>query len=287
MESDKLTNIFEMLVERLTNIELQNDKMINHMKETCVKNGLLDKQLFGYPLDVKLIDGIQFAVNKPEYVLVAFPNQIYDKEALCLNLFKVDHVEKVKPILDDILTQPQRDRVFEYIKYVQATVDNEEIKELSCEELGIDSIYKNITEHILNHYFKKKNSKVIYVINNCEFPSFILKNVQDIDEIWSIVNDVLGFWNFTIKQRDVRDCMHVDSTPAYWVQFYIMLVGEDYDINWKSVFSKVTARQFDMFKSYVKRVRNGYQKTDNYLLTEDSLDVVEKRLKKMEQYVNK
>ena len=286
MESDKLINIFEMLVERLTNIELQNDKMMNHMKETCVKNGLLGKQLFGYPLDVKLIDGTQFAVNKPEYILVSFPNQQRDKKAFYLDLFKDDHVERVKPILDD-MSEAQRARVLEYIRYVQATADDEEIKELSCEELGIASIYKNITEYILNQYFKKKNSKVMYVINNCEFPSFILKNVQDIDEIWSIVNDVLGFWNFTIKQQEVDDCMHVKEVHANWVKFYIMLVGEDYDINWKSVFSKVTAQQFDNYTSYVRRVRNGLQKTDNYLLTEGSVHVVEKRLKQMEQYVKK
>ena len=224
MESDKLISVFEMLVERLTNIELQNATIINHLKETCVKNGLLEKKLFGYPLDVKLIqgtpfDGTPFDGRMPRYVLVSFPKQRYDKEPLRLCLFKDDHVEKIKNILDDTLTQSQMARVLEYIEYLKATPEKE-VKPLPCEELGIKSIYINFPDYILNQYFLKINSKLRFVITSGKFLSFIIQSVTNVDEIWSMVNNVLGFWDFTIKQRYiVDDCMHVNAYEDDIVNF--------------------------------------------------------------------
>lgn len=219
-------------------------------------------------MDVKLIDGTQFQVRKPEYVLVSFPNQSYSKDALYLRFDDQTHFEKVQPILEITLSQTQMSRVLEYIEYLKATPENEEIKNLKCEEIGVNSIYSNLTEYVLNQYFNHKNPKIHYIVNGInEFPSFILRNVKDVD-----------------------DCMHVTGFSANWKWFYIILVGEtlareeDYDINWKNLCSKVSTKQLDLFRLYIRRIRNGLTKTDNILLT-DNVDDIEERLRKIKQYI--
>jgi hypothetical protein len=291
---DKMIDVFEMLIERLTNIEIQNNKMMNHLKEKCMKDGILEKNLFGYPLDVKLIDGTQFHGKKCEYVLVSFPNQSYDKEALYLRLDNAAYFQKVKPLIEKILSQEQLSRVLEYIEYLKTIPDNEDVKALTCEELGINSIYNNFTEHILNLYFQDKNPKIRFIVNSInEFPTLILKNVEDVDEIWVIVKNVLDFWDFSMKQRYTDDCMHVKEFSNDWVWFYILLVGEifvreeHYDINWKNLYSKVSVKQFEHYTFHLKRIRNGLIKTNNCFLNEDVLDDIEKRLKEMEKHVRK
>ena len=288
MESEMLINVFEMLVERLTNIEMQNIKMMDHLKVNCVRQGLLEKHLFGYPLDVKLVDGMQFDVRQP-FVMVSFPELTPDDTSpLRLFLLTDDHLAKIKPILEETLDESQKTRVFEYIEYLKRVndVESEEITELTCEDLGLFSLFSNIHEHILNMYFRKLNPKIVWVINNVnDFPSFMLRDVHDVDEIWSVVSEAFGFWNFTVEQQVAGDYMQVEQVRGGWVNFHLLLMGQDDDINWNFVYSRVKPIDFEFYSAYLKRLRNEDQSTNNYWLSGIYLDEAEERLKKMGQVV--
>lgn len=52
--SDKMFDVFDMLVNRLTNIEIQNNKIITQLKCQCIQNKFLTKDLFEYPLNLTL-----------------------------------------------------------------------------------------------------------------------------------------------------------------------------------------------------------------------------------------
>lgn len=184
MENDKLIDVFEMLCERLGNIEKSVSNVEEHLKESQrVQIGKIDTNLFGWKINVRRVADFErhfeegWRAECPGSRLiraayVSYPDDLwlpawYDKEITkdalsdsmrgylqCLDQVKIDYLVKLEREL------------------AVKMESNAECESIMCSEIGIKSRYTYVHEFVVQQ---------------------VLLNLQD-DRVSNIQNESAGFW---------------------------------------------------------------------------------------------
>lgn len=118
INNEKLIEVFDMINERLYNIEASQQKIITHLKNKCIEQKKLDKELFSYPMNVCLIDNLSIKPN--DYVYVSF--QLFDNidelhKLGCNNsIYNSGFLNKVKYLLPNMFDKEQLDVILNEVE---------------------------------------------------------------------------------------------------------------------------------------------------------------------------
>ena len=267
--SQKLIEVFDMINERLYAIEKSNNQIKQHLKNKCIKDGELDKDLFDYPLDVNIIDK-HMSFDKQDFVYVTL--SIYDTyDCSIFTLCDIDDYNKVKESLPYILNEEQINVVEAYYKKYHV-LDNYDIEYIKCREIGVISIFNSIDEHILNEYLKLKHKNLHLLCPTIvDYYEMILKNVESIDETIQCVQDIYNFFGLNLKVNlSCKNKLNIIVCPNnYWVGFHILLNVPD-DIYNMEVLLKVYKINKTIIKQYIAYCNTLHN--DGYIKNHHALD---------------
>lgn len=282
---DKTTNetliaLFEMLNERLYNIEQSNNTIINHLKNKCINDGMLDKDLFGYPINISIIHHGDWDYPTQEQKLT---NGAY--AYITLNIHDTDcdrsndsyypmytvHFDKVKPMLEDVLSASQ-------IQAINKKRDNVDInqEDIKCCDLGIEDINVYVHDYLANLYIRSKFPKVERVLLNVteNYNDIIIKDAHTIDEVLSCACDVYDMLHLPLTSvASPRNRMFVCICPnTYFINLEMLLNNIDCEhiALYLSIPNDILLQYVNTMKN-LKNVR--YAKNHLWLNDESSFEV--------------
>ncbi len=279
MEEDKSILVFEMLVERLSALEMQNSKIVQNMKDTCIAQKMLRKNLFDYKIDVRLLDETSFVFKKEVRVLVE-PCQYSngcDMRFLCLA--DEDDYKKVENILNELFNNSQMQKIKDWIQY-RNTIENGDCKRLTCKELNIDTIFVDVEDYVLNKYLNKMTDNKLACFMPATSPCLILQNVSDVDEVMDVLAKLENAWDsLKFVQGNPRDNISLLSLYGHWWKFYLMLTADDNDFDMQN---HVSEASLNTFMDYLHRLEHGKTTTEFELLQDKSdIQYAQKTIRKM------
>ena len=272
--SQKLIEVFDMINERLYAIEKSNNQIKQHLKNKCIKNGELDKDLFDYPLDVNIIDK-HMSIRKEYFVYVTLSIFEGDTSSLFC-LCDVDDYNKVKESLPDILNEEQIRVVKSFYKKYHL-LDNYDIEYIKCKDIGVSSVFKNIDDYILDEYLKLKhhNLHLLFrptIVDNYEM---ILTNVESIDETIQCAKDIYNFFDLNLDKLSNKNKMNIILCPDnHRVGFEILLNIPKASCNMEALLKKhrINKKILQRYIAYCNRIFiEGYIKNHNYLENESAV----------------
>lgn len=229
--NETLIALFDMLNDRLYNIEQNSNKLVNHLKRKCFKNGLLDKEVFDYPIDVSLFfHGYNKTLNNESYAYVTINNCDLEKRSNdSYYPMYTCHYHKVRPLLEQRLTSTQLEKIDNHQK--QITINDQDMK---CQDIGIvDDVNMYIHDYLANIYIKSKYDMVdMVVLNITEICNdIIIKNITSIDDIvkcaCNVYNDLCLPLSELIDDT-TNDAMYVTICPSTdWKNIELLLNNID------------------------------------------------------------
>lgn len=198
MESDKLITVFEMLCDRLGNMEENISQMKEHLKENQrTKLGRVDSQLFGCSFNVKRVadrerDPDRFpAVFRPEVqgsrlisaAFIYYPNDPqlpYYYQEIVKDSMSKDMQDHLYGIDVEALVKLERDIL------VETEADG-----IKCSQVGLDSQYTYISDEIAQRTLEKHQDHRVKGIRHGTYGMWIWTHYQSagftIDELIGIV----------------------------------------------------------------------------------------------------
>jgi hypothetical protein len=259
ISNQRLIEVFDMINERLYNIEISQQKMITHLKNKCIEQKKLDKDLFSYPMNVCVIDNFDI---KPEYyVYVSF--QLFDNldelDKLCHNnsIYNNDFLNKVKYLLPNIFDKEQLDVILNEIE-----LQDENDYVLHCSDINIDSLYKYVGDYICTKYITDQENRVVMIV-----PSYgshydiVFKGLHNLDECiecFTKVYELLGLPLHNLASLLNNITMNVIQTK-YWLNFEILL-NIDEPENAVEIM-KIKKKDIEGYCSYLKTIpKQGFVK---------------------------
>lgn len=259
INNEKLIEVFDMINERLYNIEISQQKMTTHLKNKCIEQQKLDKDLFDYPMNVCLID--DFDIKPKDYVYVSF--QLFDNidelDKLCQNnsIYNNEFLNKVKYLLHDMFDKEQLDVILNEVK---SQDENDYV--LRCSDINIDTLYKYVGDYICNKYIKDQENRVVMIV-----PSYgshydiVFKGLHNLDECiecFTKVYEILGLPLHNLAS--LRNNMTINVIKnKYWLNFEILL-NIDEPENAVEIM-KVKKKDIEGYCSYLKCIpQQGYIK---------------------------
>lgn len=224
--SQTLVNVFDMINERLYSIEKNQNLLITHCKNKCLSEGKLDKDLFGYPMNVIVTNECKFNYN--EYICVNLHISHTcsdDYTTRWFEIFEKKHYNKVKDILPKLFNEKQLKILHDYV-----ADKSKHIYRLRCSTLDIKTIYSFVDEYIMNAYLKHTFKKVHMIIGWYKY-EIILKDMSCVDEVVEYVKtiyehlDFLGYNNFEMWVKTSTNNF-IEITPIYayktWLAYHLI-----------------------------------------------------------------
>jgi hypothetical protein len=217
VSNERLIDLFEMLIERLSNIEKSQDTMMKHLKNKCLDERKLDKDLFELPINVDTYyhGNDRIDTNTFIYVNHEFPDDIPEH---CLSITKPYVYDKVKSFLPKILSNKQIEKLDKFLSVADINNDDSK-KKLTCVELDICCWFSYVSDYILNAYVKHMFPNVEWVFPSFEANySFVLKNMTSIPEAVEYVESIFKHFgcslaNFATKNN--RLCVTLCQSEFY------------------------------------------------------------------------
>lgn len=231
MDNDKLINVFEMLCERLGNIEESVSAIKEHIKETQrTKLGRLDTNVFGWKFGVTR-DADFYRDDEgawqPETegsrliqaAFVHYPNCTeclpawYDKDIIketlpkflqeCLNGVDVDTLVKMER---DLLTQPE-----------------ETAESIKCSQIGLKSQYRYVSEFVAQQVLKHSVGKQAAGVQHAEFGMWIWAHSHHpgytIDDLVNIIQPAFEKLGISLASDQSIDISPISSAVAQVAAF--------------------------------------------------------------------
>lgn len=227
--NDTLIALFEMLNERLYNIEQGNNTMIKYLKNKCIKERVLDKDLFNLPGEVRTFYHVWNELEKG--TLVYMSPVILDEENIdFFSIYQKHNFIKVKPFLASILTSEQIEKVEQHVDVAK---DGEIIR---CKHLGVESTFIDIDHYIINEFVKHHCKNVQRVIYNFGFYDFILCGVSTFEQAIECVSKVFDLFDYPLKPL-VYDNGYINvilCPTKYWANFEIVCNSIIGSYDWKT-----------------------------------------------------
>jgi hypothetical protein len=193
--NNTLIALFEMLNDRLYNIEQSNNVLIEHLKNKSIRDRILEKKLFGFPIDVHTYYHGSSTIDANTIMFVShdFPD-IVPKDVL--SIYKPHVYEKVKPFVKTILTSEQEAKLDKSIQQPHLVNGR---PTLLCSDFGVKSFFVDIGHHIMNafvtHYFK--NVKMLLFGFECHY-NFVLRNMPTVEKAVEYVSNVFHFFDCSL-----------------------------------------------------------------------------------------
>lgn len=267
LNEDKLVLVFEMLVNRLTNIEIQNNSIINHLKQQCIERKKLPKELFNYPMDVELIDSTPFSFDKSsdEHLYVVWFDGV---DEIPSDILK----QKYESTLKEEFAETQIEKIINH---------NQDEDSIRCVDIGKESIFTYVDDHIISTYFTRKNKQCVYVLQDCAgVNAFIFRNIANIDEIFSLVN---SFYDDT--KTSSLSKMYIKEIHKNWMNFEIISKFEF--INYIKL-PRLTKKQLKTYLDSICRIKHDSEKTNDPYMDASSITSMKDTLRDLmdELYLN-
>lgn len=227
---DKTTNetliaLFDMLNDRLYNIEQTNNTLINCLKNKCFKKRVLDKDLFHFPADVRTH---YHSSNKFEEGTFVYASPVILEEEN-FSIYKKNNFDKLLPFISTILTVEQ---VKQLQKHNKQYVSGKNL--LTCRELSVDSSFLDIDHYIINEYVQHHCKKVNRVVPVGGRYDFVLDDVSTYEEAVECISKAFALFDCPLKQL-VSDDDYIDIVicpSKYWVNLEILCNTNSNMFNW-------------------------------------------------------
>jgi hypothetical protein len=259
--NETLIALFEMINDRLYNIEQTNNTIVKHLKNKCIKKCKLDKDLFGFPIDVHTYDHGVEKIDKDTlvYVSVVF---VTDDIIHHLSLCNEQVFNKVQPFLPSILTEEQ---ITTFKAHIAQMKPNKPFDVKTCEEFGIQSIFHDLEHHVINEYVTRNCKNIQQVVPAFNYYDFIVSGVTSVEEVVASVTNVFQTLNCPLKSILVsqHDYMNVVACCSkYWKNFEICCNGSIMAYNWETATEVLDLTQKNI-EEYIKYLEDAC-KNDRY-----------------------
>lgn len=208
VSSNKLIEVFDMINERLYNIEKSQNIMMTHLKNKCIQERKLDKDLFGFPIDVHTFYDETYIIEKHTllYVSTDFVNMSQDRE---FSIYKQKNFNIVKSFLPQIL---DNDKILK----LEQHVNNGTKGIITCKEFNIVSMFDDIDHHILNAFVTSHCRNVKWFFP-CFPYSFVLQNVSSMEEAVKCIENVNALFNISLSDVSIWG-YHLKITCCTWME---------------------------------------------------------------------
>jgi hypothetical protein len=263
---DKTTNetliaLFEMLNDRLYNIEQTNNTIVKHLKNQCIKKCILDKDLFGFPIDVHTHDHGVENINKDTlvYVSVVF---VTDELIHHLSLCNKQVFSQILSFLPTILTEEQ---ITTFKAHIAKKKSDNPFDMITCEEFGIQSIFRDLEHHVLNEYVTRNCKNIQQVVPAFDYYDFIVLGAASVEEVVASVTNVFQTLNCPLKSILVSQHDHMNVVACcskYWKNFEICCNGNIMAYNWETASGVLDLTQKNV-EDYIKYLEDAC-KNDRY-----------------------
>ncbi len=193
--NDTLIALFEMLNERLHKIEEGNNTLIEHLKNKSIRDRILEKKLFGFPIDVHTYYHTSPSIDKNTVLFVShdFPDVVPTN---VLSIYKPHVYNKVRPFLDTILSSEQQAKLEEMMK--NPTIIHGQ-PTILCSELGVTSIFVDIGDHIMNAFVTHHFKNVEMLLDGFEWHyNFVLKGLSTVEQAVEYVDSIFKFFDCSL-----------------------------------------------------------------------------------------
>lgn len=218
--NETLIALFEMLNERLYNIEQTNKTIVKHLKNQCIDKRVLDKDLFGFPIDVHTYHHGTPTIDQNTRMLVShsLPDVVTTR---LLSINRPNNFAKIRPFLPRILNDKGITKLENFVSNIK--FDDKCLSETSlpCAEFGIDTWFDHIHNYVLHEYIKDKFHNVEWVLPGFEgHYTFVLKELHSVEKAVEYVESIFKHFECSLEQI---------STPQNHI--CITLCSGKYDMN--------------------------------------------------------
>lgn len=275
VNSQQLIAVFDMINERLYSIEKSQKTMMTHLKNKCIKERKFDKDLFGYPMNVCLVDK-QHDIKSSFYTYVSLSLfDFYDVDHH--SIYNKDFFDEIKHFIPSILNAEQNDAVTRHINH-----EDDDKENMCCVDIGIHSIYKYINDYILNKHVKNIENKVVMIIpTHSQYYDIILKGLDNIDDCVTCCSQVYHALGLRLdKLHSFRNHINIIVCPSkLWLNFEILLSIDELN---KQVIEilKVKKNDVERYCSYIKRLqKEGYIQNHCHLDDSNGITLATKTMK--------
>ena len=204
----KLIEVFDMINERLYGIEKSQNIMMTHLKNKCIQERKLDKDLFQIPIDVHTFYDETYIIEKHTllYVSTEFVNMSQDRS---FSIYKQKNFNIVKSFLPQIL---DNDKILK----LEQHVNNGTKDIITCNEFNIVSMFDDIDHHILNAFVTSHCRNVKWFFP-CFPYSFVLQDTSSMGEAIKCIEDVNTLFNVSLSDVFIWG-HHLKITCCAWME---------------------------------------------------------------------
>jgi hypothetical protein len=247
---DTIIKVFDMINERLYNIEMQTNMLLMNKRQTCVKkNKILPKELFGISFDIEIKGNLTDFTDVNRYYMINI-------DKICGFYELVDHnIDEVIRLLPKWIKSEHLKMVEELL--IHNTVIDCELKEIPCKDLDIISYHTNVTDYILSEYLQEKNKNIYDAFSNgTDNPTIILQNCKDINHIIDIIQKI--YKDFKLKLNLGK--VNIIPVCKSWINFYRIIHG---DGDYNEQFKLVDKASLQIYYRYLLRMCNNKGELDD------------------------
>jgi hypothetical protein len=249
---------FDMINDRLYNIERATFKNVEHMKQKAVSKQHLPDYLFDYPFDVNLDNHTYFS----------YPSEHFYKEHYRVAL-KFDF----KPIVNEF-TLYERNKN-EVSQMVSSLFEAEKAKDIlytlfedekngnhhNCSFWNIDVGQKHLTDYFNMKLLQSKHAEIRYIVRDDSTYWFVCKTFTNVDEIVRFSKSLLK--TFDIKLEDVNS-LTILFEETWQLRMMLCLSCKNF-LNYSKFLSVVPKEKMRYFVRLLRRVYKRTEKFDSMI----------------------
>lgn len=195
--TQELTKLLGKINDKLDNMGKSQNAILTHLKNRCVQERRLDKDLFQYPIDVQLYEiffkGPTFGsgLRAPSYHCVSFKTLLRSAATPYFFCDK-NKFQKIRSLLPTILDKKQLD-AFNSHKYSQHLCNPPYWERITCKELGILSKFINIEHYIMDAFVKHHFPKVKTMFFGGSSYIYVLENLYTCENVMNYIKGIYDF----------------------------------------------------------------------------------------------
>jgi hypothetical protein len=184
--------------------------MMTHLKNKCIQERKLDKDLFGFPIDVHTFYHETDVIDKQTLMYVSSDSGDLTPEYK-FSIYNPQNFNIVRQFLPQILDNDQ-------VSKLEQHVSNGTKGIITCSELNIDSMFHDIDHFILNAFVTNHFKNVRWLLP-CFPYAFVLQDIPSIEEAVRCIESVHHLFHVSLsnvssiwrKTWKITSCMWVED----------------------------------------------------------------------------
>jgi hypothetical protein len=232
---------FDMLNDRLYNIEETNQRLLRHKKEKLIKSQYLPSYIFDYPFDVVLDNTTDTKFQEKRECILYFEGigdvyPIVDKRK-----------DEIKDSLSEWFTEEEQHVIYHAL---YEGLNYGDIVE--CDQMNINTHHKHITDYILERYIQKQFTNLCYIVSDgFDGYYFVFEDLNDVDTTITLGKTLLRY-----LEKDETKAKYLrivaNMKPCY-TRLWIWCVADRHDTSVKKMISKVNKTEIRNFVDCILR----------------------------------